>query len=1288
MKKTWSALPGGWLVLSLLLGSGRGLAQDSRAGVRLLGREQTPAGMRVVLAIDDPAVSTVRGPDGRAYTRLTLEGAGEENEYGQPALPLVHYAGPVPSGMKVVVSAQERKHKELKVTQALWPHQKPIPKLSGAREAAGFVVDAAAYGGAKGATFQKALGGELAATQFRKRGQDYVDVLARPFAYQAQPGVVRYPAELVLEFAYVEPELPKAAGPRLGRIVVLGLTLEGPEDLDRLEQDGYNFERRGMKRVEVFATEAEAETLRRQGYAIEETGEQRVVPGGASREGGGIELQSGGGYHDYTTLSAELQQQSVSHADVCRLYSIGQSVLGRELWAMKITDRPEVDEGKPRVRLAGAMHGDEPVGTELCLRLIDELLNGRATDGRVSNLVAGTEIWILPLLNPDGLEAGTRFNAGGYDLNRSFPDGGGGGLGNVVFGPPAGVAGRPPEVARMMEFSMNRSFALAANFHGGALVVNYPYDDDDLGSVNSPTPDEALFRVVSLAYASQHVLMSASSLFPQGIVNGAAWYVVNGGMQDWHYRYVGCNEVTIELGEVKRPPSAQLPSLWAENRESMFSFLESVQMGVRGQVTDAATGEALRAAVKPLGIEHAVFSDPTHGAYHRLLLPGSYALLVTAPGYVTRVVSNVVVQAGQTTMLDLALSRAEQSQDRLLLVTSAVLEPSLAALQARKEADGFEVQTAVVPNGTAAGRVRTAVREAYATFPADYVLLVGDTPQIPTFDDGHATDLLYALIDAGEGLSDYMGKDVVLGRISLQTTAAVGQFVQKLTAFALTCTNRVGDLTWVSHGNTTAEWDQAERAHDYSIAHCVPATVVATRFFRDHGTATQLTSHVNAGTDGLIYSGHAFETAWSRFSYDLSALAGLHNLTHVPIVIGHCCVSGNFGLATCFAEGWLQTTARGVAYLGASADTLWDEDEWMQKAEFDAMQWTPGLSIGRAMDEGLREVHRRSPGKAQYYFTAYHLLGDPTLVLFDAAPMPLAIRMAAALELGNCGIPYVLVLQAAGGEAPYVWRLVDGQLPDGLRLDETAGVIQGTPTRAATNQFTLEVQDASPSPATVVQAFTLEVQDLSAIFNQLVDVEDWLWNSGGSAQWQADTATTHDGTDAAATGTLSDSQRCWAETTVTGPGLLSFWWKVSSESDYDFLRFSVNGTEQAGRISGNVDWQLRTFTLAVGSQALRWSYTKDGSDTSGSDCGWLDQIQFVPDAPPVEPAFLPVVRQGGSLLLQFATVASRAYDVEYTDGVEEPGWTVLTTVVGNGSVRSVAAPIAPSGRRFYRLRVH
>jgi len=131
------------------------------------------------------------------------------------------------------------------------------------------------------------------------------------------------------------------------------------------------------------------------------------------------------------------------------------------------------------------------------------------------------------------------------------------------------------------------------------------------------------------------------------------------------------------------------------------------------------------------------------------------------------------------------------------------------------------------------------------------------------------------------------------------------------------------------------------------------------------------------------------------------------------------------------------------------------------------------------------------------------------------------------------------------------------------------------------------------------------------------------WTTDGSPAWTGRTNVTHDGTDAAESGAIGHSKTTSMQTTVQGPGAVSFWWKVSSEPSNDRLLFYVNGSEKA-RITGQVDWQWRTFNLSSGSQVLKWTYSKNSSKTGGVDRAWVDQVQFGVVAPTIttQPASL------------------------------------------------------------------
>ncbi len=354
------------------------------------------------------------------------------------------------------------------------------------------------------------------------------------------------------------------------------------------------------------------------------------------------------GYPSYTEIVNTLQTRASQYPSSCQLHDLGLSVQGRHIYALKITDNPDQQEDEPEFKYIANMHGDEVVGLMMCMYLIDYLLTNYGSVQRVTDLVNNIEIWIVPTMNPDGYMNNTRYNARGVDLNRNFPEGSG------PNPDPNTTTGREIETANIMNWSFAQSFTLAANFHGGALVVNYPFDNDGKGSVFSPTPDEDMFVYISEQYSMHNLPMWNSPVFYHGITNGAAWYSIDGGMQDWDYRYMGGNEVTIELGNTKSPPFSQIPSYWNDNQESMLSYMETCLMGVRGIVTDADTGLPLAATVTVVGRDHNIYTDPDVGDYHRMLLPGSYQLRFAAAGYDTLTVP-VTVYSGPATILDVAM---------------------------------------------------------------------------------------------------------------------------------------------------------------------------------------------------------------------------------------------------------------------------------------------------------------------------------------------------------------------------------------------------------------------------------------------------------------------------------------------------------------------------------------------------------------------------------------------------------------------------------------------------------
>lgn len=137
-----------------------------------------------------------------------------------------------------------------------------------------------------------------------------------------------------------------------------------------------------------------------------------------------------------------------------------------------------------------------------------------------------------------------------------------------------------------------------------------------------------------------------------------------------------------------------------------------------------------------------------------------------------------------------------------------------------------------------------------------------------------------------------------------------------------------------------------------------------------------------------------------------------------------------------------------------------------------------------------------------------------------------------------------------------------------------------------------------------VMGFRKVAMDLGAV----LDNTSLTWTTGGDATWFGQTDTAYDGFDAAQSGTLSENQSSWLQTTVTGPGTMSFWWQVASESSINGLQFSLDGTN-LWSIAGTSNWAQCTFSITdYRTHTLKWTYAKAPAVPTGSGCGWVDQV--------------------------------------------------------------------------------
>lgn len=424
--------------------------------------------------------------------------------------------------------------------------------------------------------------------------------------------------------------------------------LGSPTEVQALVRMGLDIDFVSGSYVRIYATPEEFRKAAASGYLIywipnearaEFEREQAAVKAGE------IPLDT---YHDYTQLTTLLQNVAAAHPAICQLSSAGKSVQNRELWVMKISDNVTVAEDEPEFRYIANMHGDEVVGKEMLIDLINYLVDNYGTNTTVTNLVNGVEIYIMPLMNPDGNASATRENANGIDLNRNFPD--------RIDDPVNTPDGRAPETQAVMNFFATRQPVISANFHGGAQVVNYPWDGSTIPDGQyAACPDDDVFITISTTYATTNSdIMSGG--FTGGITNGNEWYAIFGGMQDWSYYWQGDMDVTIELSNNKWPNATTLAGFWNRNRDSLLNYLQECLRGVRGTVTDAVSGAPVDATITVSGRDIPFFTDPAVGDYHRRLPSGTYTFNFQATGYLPVTRTNVAITADPATRLDVQMT--------------------------------------------------------------------------------------------------------------------------------------------------------------------------------------------------------------------------------------------------------------------------------------------------------------------------------------------------------------------------------------------------------------------------------------------------------------------------------------------------------------------------------------------------------------------------------------------------------------------------------------------------------
>jgi len=384
-------------------------------------------------------------------------------------------------------------------------------------------------------------------------------------------------------------------------------------------------------------------------------------------------------YPRLVNLEHQFGHLVAKYPHLAHIQKIGESTGWRQpIWGIRISDHPDRDEDEPAILFTGVHHAREPLGALICYAILDELLKNYATSEQHRRLVDSLEIWLVPIVNPDGYEyimqnqlqfpwwrKNLRDNNGdgvfdplvdGVDLNRNYDfnwdEGGDGNPSSWFFR--GGSPFSEKEVQSLRDLALRENFLVGVSYHSYGESVLYPW-----GNYHR-APDQELIFDIAQRCAEKIGRLSANGSYNVLPLNGRV-----GQSSIWMYGELGTMDYIIETGESYFAASEDIPRIAQENvRGALFLMERSLNSGVTGHVRDRLTGTPIAAEIHVNGCEASYVkcrhSDAVHGRFDRLLFPGRYTVEIRAPGYKTEILTDVHIAASMTA-LDIALTPQSSS---------------------------------------------------------------------------------------------------------------------------------------------------------------------------------------------------------------------------------------------------------------------------------------------------------------------------------------------------------------------------------------------------------------------------------------------------------------------------------------------------------------------------------------------------------------------------------------------------------------------------------------------------
>ncbi|WP_230879586.1 M14 family zinc carboxypeptidase [Planomonospora sp. ID67723] len=365
----------------------------------------------------------------------------------------------------------------------------------------------------------------------------------------------------------------------------------GPQQRSAIAATGAAIDEVDHASVVVTATEAEVEAIKKLGFTVTK------ITRSLSPDAGALDFPpADSAYHNYAEMTAAVNRIVADHPTIARKISYGTSYEGRDLMAIKISDNVATDENEPEVLFTHHQHAREHLTVEMALYIMNMLTDGYGGDSRITNLVNGREIWIMPDLNPDGGEfdiatgsyrswrKNRQPNAGssavGTDMNRNWAynwgccGGSSGSASSDTYrGPSAESA---PEVRAVANWVRSRvvggvqQLKAHIDWHTYGELILWPYGytyNDTAPGLTQDDRDAHATLGQNMASTNGYTPQQASDL-----------YITDGSIDDWMWGAHKIFSYTFEMYPTGSPgfypPDEQIGPQTARNREAVLRFLE------------------------------------------------------------------------------------------------------------------------------------------------------------------------------------------------------------------------------------------------------------------------------------------------------------------------------------------------------------------------------------------------------------------------------------------------------------------------------------------------------------------------------------------------------------------------------------------------------------------------------------------------------------------------------------------------------------------------------------------